>query len=93
MGNSGSAALIRVIGAAWSLFASFSLLDAGPASAQSSVAAQCSGASGKALTCCQKIVTANPSIGQCEKEVAVFRCVGIRNNKYVSRSGCVMPQR
>jgi hypothetical protein len=61
--------------------------------AQASIEAQCRGASGKTLACCTKIVRANPSIAQCDKEVAVFRCVGAKNNKYVSRNGCVMPGR
>jgi len=61
--------------------------------AQASIEAQCRGATGKALACCTKIVGANPSIAQCDKEVAVFRCVGAKNNKYVSRNGCVMPSR
>jgi hypothetical protein len=59
--------------------------------AQASIEAQCHGAKGKTLACCTKIVRANPSIAQCDKEVAVFRCVGTKNNKYVSRNGCAMP--
>ena len=59
---------------------------AGSASAQSNVAAQCGGASGKALGCCKQIVTANPNIGQCAKERAVFKCTGAK--KYVSTNGC-----
>ena len=59
--------------------------------AQASIEAQCRGASGKTLACCTKIVRANPSIAQCDKEVAVFRCVGTKNNKYVLRNGFVMP--
>lgn len=70
----------------------FLLVTVGSASAQSNVAAQCNGASGKSMACCQQIVTANPGIGQCEKEAAVFRCVGNKNSKYVSRRGCVMPK-
>jgi hypothetical protein len=64
----------------------------GPASAQVNVAAQCAGASGKAYACCVRVVTRNPGIAQCDKEVAVFRCVGNKNSKYVSRHGCVMPR-
>ena len=74
------------------LLAGFLGLSAGPAPAQVNVAAQCSGASGKAYACCVRIVTKNPSIAQCAKEVAVFRCVGNKNSTYVSRNGCVMPK-
>jgi hypothetical protein len=56
------------------------------AAAQTNLAAQCGGAGGKTLACCQRIVTANPGIGQCEKERAVFRCAGGRT--YVSPNGC-----
>ena len=59
---------------------------AGAASAQGNVAAQCSGASGRTLACCQRVVSANPAIGQCDKERAVFKCSGGR--KYVSPNGC-----
>jgi hypothetical protein len=64
----------------------------GPASAQADAERQCRGATGKAYACCVRIVTSNPRIAQCDKEVAVFRCVGNKNSKYVSRNGCVMPK-
>ena len=67
-----------------------------PAAAQDKlaaiVAAQCGGAGGKAFACCKQVVTANPKISQCGKEVAVFRCIGNKNNAYVSPNGCVMPK-
>jgi hypothetical protein len=64
----------------------------GPALAQVNVEAQCRGATGKAYACCVRIVTNHPRVTQCDKEVAVFRCVGNKNSKYVSRNGCVMPK-
>ena len=64
----------------------------GPASAQADVERQCRGVTGKTYACCVRIVTSNPRIAQCDKEVAVFRCVGNKNSKYVSRNGCVMPK-
>jgi hypothetical protein len=66
----------------------------GQASAQANAEAQCSRVSDKpkAYACCVRIVTRNPRIAQCEKEVAVFRCVGNKNSKYVSPNGCVMPK-
>ena len=56
----------------------------GQASAQADIQTQCRGVSGKpkAYACCVRIVTKNPGIGQCEKEVAVFRCAGNKNSKY-----------
>ena len=69
-----------------------SIAASGPASAQANVESQCSGASGKAYACCVRVVTRNPGIAQCAKEVAVFRCVGNKNSQYVSRNGCVMPK-
>ena len=59
---------------------------AGPVAAQSNVAAQCGGTSGKTFACCKKVVTANPTISQCAKERAVFECTG--SKKYVSSNGC-----
>jgi hypothetical protein len=59
---------------------------AGSASAQGNLGGQCSGVSGKTLACCQRVVTANPAIAQCDKERAVFKCAG--SKKYVSRNGC-----
>lgn len=47
---------------------------------------------GKGYACCARVVTKNPRIGQCEKEIAVFRCVGNKNSKYVSPNGCTMPK-
>ena len=84
---------MRFISSCATLVASFIFLLAATSGslAQASVEAQCRGATGKALACCAKVVRANPSIAQCDKEVAVFRCVGTKNNKYVSRNGCVMP--
>ena len=70
----------------------FAIAASGPASAQVDVERQCRGATGKAYACCARIVTSNPRIAQCDKEVAVFRCIGNKNNKYVSRNGCVMPK-
>jgi hypothetical protein len=66
----------------------------GQASAQADIQAQCRGVSGKpkAYACCVRIVTRNPGIAECEKEVAVFRCAGNKNSKYVSPYGCVMPK-
>ncbi len=66
----------------------------GQASAQADLQAQCRGVSGKpkAYACCVRIVTRNPGIAECEKEVAVFRCAGNKNSKYVSPFGCVMPK-
>jgi hypothetical protein len=64
----------------------------GLAWAQAGVEAQCRGATGRAYACCVKIVTRNPGIAQCDKEVAVFRCVGNKNSKYVSPHGCAMPK-
>jgi hypothetical protein len=71
----------------------------GQASAQANIQAQCGSVNGKnkvfdkpkVYACCVRIVTKNPGIGQCEKEVAVFRCAGNKNSKYVSPNGCVMP--
>lgn len=67
-----------------------------PAAAQDKmaafVAAQCGSAGGRAFACCKQVVTANPKIGQCGKEVAVFRCIGNKNNTYISPNGCVMPK-
>jgi hypothetical protein len=62
------------------------LASSGTAFAQTSVEAQCAGARGKTLACCQRIVTANPRIAQCDKERAVFRCTG--SKQYVSPNGC-----
>jgi hypothetical protein len=66
----------------------------GQALAQADIQAQCRGVSGKpkAYACCVRIVTRNPGIAECEKEVAVFRCAGNKNSKYVSPYGCVMPK-
>jgi hypothetical protein len=47
---------------------------------------------GKGYKCCVSVVTKNPSIAQCDKEVAVFRCVGNKKSKYVSANGCAMPK-
>jgi hypothetical protein len=47
---------------------------------------------GKGYRCCVQVVTKNPGISQCDKEVAVFRCVGNKKSTYVSRNGCVMPK-
>lgn len=86
---------MRIILSGATLVASFIFLLAATTGslAQASIEAQCRGATGKALACCTKVVQANPSIAQCDKEVAVFRCVGAKNNKYASRNGCVMPGR
>lgn len=59
---------------------------AGTAFAQASIETQCAGARGKAMACCQRVVTANPKIAQCDKERAVFRCTG--SKQYVSPNGC-----
>ena len=72
----------------------------GQASAQANIQAQCGSVNGKnkvfdkpkVYACCVRIVTKNPGIGQCEREVAVFRCVRNKNSKYVSRNGFVMPK-
>ena len=80
----------------WSLFilavvASTAAHD--PASAQANIEQQCRLLAGKpkAYQCCAQIVTNNPRIEQCEKEVAISRCIG--NNKYVSPHGCKIPKR
>jgi hypothetical protein len=64
------------------------------ASAQVNIEQQCRGVAGKpkAYQCCVQIVTKNPRIEECEKEVAVFRCTGNKNSKYASPFGCVMPK-
>jgi len=54
--------------------------------ARSEYRCACAGATGKAMACCTKIVTANPGIGQCDKERAVFKCTGSR--RYISPNGC-----
>ena len=75
-----------------SLSALISIAASHSALAQANVAEQCAGVSGKTYACCVRVITANPGIGQCAKEVAVFQCVGNKNSKYVSRNGCVMPK-
>jgi hypothetical protein len=77
----------------WSLFmlaVVVSIAGHDPASAQANIEQQCRLVTGKAYRCCAEIVTKNPGIEQCAKEVAISRCLG--NNKYVSPHGCKIPK-
>lgn len=53
---------------------------------EAELASQCGNTSGKVLSCCRRVVKANPKISQCAKERAVFDCAGSKT--YTSTNGC-----